>query len=368
MAHLSNFVGTFTRRRNLSMSMLLAGVFFLAFVLQPQSAAQAATPVTPTTPTGQGYLNPPHLTAAQIAFGNAKQVLAKEYTGMLQGKESLAVYEQHMTLFMQTYHLGNIGRLHAVLTSGLKNKARTAAFGPLGVSPSSCPSGVTNGGTRPNLLCRYPTGAAQFPEEHRNYCANATVSTALVEDSFRWGSTILTNGGTTLSYNPYITTQSPSTALSDEQLLTSSTYLSDPYNPVTGNGPGAGPAQVLATLNDFVRGKGGQYSTVWYGNVPGNFQNDLISDINQGWDLAGGLNITGNPWDATLDGYPRYLPFEHWIPITYFDNGGATTYYADPTYAAPDYTAAKGWTTPGPYASTPTSNMIAILQRMWYIW
>lgn len=218
-------------------------------------------------------------------------------------------------------------------------------------------------GVTPNLTCPpNVTGAAQFPEEHSNYCGNATISTILVEDSFKWGDGVLTHGSDTLTYDAYHTTQPASIALADENILAQSQYLNNPNNEGSDTGP------VLTTINYFVNGHGGNYAPVSYGNVPGNFQSDLVSDINQGWDLAGGLIITGNSWDATLTGYPTGLPFKHWIPITYYTGGGTTTYYADPTYSAPGYTQATGWTTPGPYATTSTSNMITILTRLTYLW
>lgn len=212
-----------------------------------------------------------------------------------------------------------------------------------------------------------------FEEEQSNYCGNATISTLLVEDSFTWGSGVLTHGSDTLTYNPYTTTQYASTALADETILAykdpnnvNNSYLANAYNPNTpGSEPGAGFTEVTRTINDFVNGHGGNYAPVSYGNVPGNFQTDLVSDINHGWDLAGGLVITGVKGDATLTGYPTGLPFSHWIPITYYSGGGATTYYADPIYAAPDYSS---WPVPGPYASTSTSNLITILTRMGYLW
>lgn len=359
--------------RNLSVGMLLATSFFFAQAVQSQTPVLAASQSTPTSsplPNGNGHMVAPPLTAQQIAFGNAKQLMAQEYMRVVQGKEPLAVYEQHMTLFMKQHNLGNVANLHQVLTHSLSNKARVAAgLSPQASSPT-CPSVVQHGGITP--YCPVATGAAQFPEERSNYCGNATISTLLVEDSFIWGSGVLTHGSDTLTYNPYTTTQYASTALADEDILSQSSsdptknYLANTYNPNTPNSePGADPGPMLTTINDFVNGNGGNYAPVSYGNVNANFQNDLVSDINQGWDLAGGLKITGNSRDGTLTGYPAGRAFDHWIPITYYTNGGATTYYADPTHAAPDYLS---WGVPGPYASTSTSNMIKILTRLTYLW
>lgn len=325
---------------------------------QTHATVLAAPPPTPQI--GNGPFTPPNPTAQEIAIGNEKQVLAKEYMGMLKGNEPLAAYEQHMSAFMQKHNLGNIANLHTVLTQGNKKKAP-----PLhqNAAPASCPQVATRG-VVPNTLC--PVYAAQFPEERSGYCSDATVSTALVEDSFAWGRGVLSyydplNGITTsLGYNPYVVTQPAPIALADEDKLALEPHLLNNPDPL-----GAGPDAVMRTLNDFVNGHGGNYSEVTYGNVAGRFQNDLVNDINQGWDLAGGLYIYDRPKYATLPGYTGHGDFEHWIPITFYNNGGATTFYSDPIYAAPGY---GGWAIPTPYESTATSNMIAILSRFVYLW
>ncbi len=304
----------------------------------------------------------PHPTAQQIAFGNAKQLMAQEYMRVAHGKEPLALFEQHMTTFMQKYNMGNNANLFKVLASGGNKKAWVAAhismYTSPHASPNTCPSVGIRGAIQPQTLC--PTYAAQFPEERWWYCGNATISTALVEDSFSWGSGVLSSGGHTMSYNAYDITQPAATALADEDVI--GTYFFGNAPPSTN---GVGPDQVMAVLNDFVNGHGGNYAEVLYGNVPGNFENDLVTDINQGWDLAGGLDIIDGQNYATLTGYAGHGDFQHWIPITNYASSGATTYYADPIYMAPDY---SGWAVPGPDASTPTSNMIAILERIGYIW
>jgi len=163
---------------------------------------------------------------------------------------------------------------------------------------------------------------------------------------------MLTNGNNTISYNPYQTTQPANLALADEDMLAKS-YLGNPFP------QGADATQTQYALNKFVNGHGGNYA---WASGSSNFQNNLITDINQGFDLAGGLYIYDNG-SATLTGYSGHGDFDHWIPITYYS--GSTTYYADPIYMAPDYTS---WAVQGPYASTPTNNLSTILQRDGYLW
>ena len=335
---------------------------FTSILLQPSAIALAATQIPTPQHVGNGTINAPNPSPQDIAITNERHQLSKEYIQVLHGKVLLATYEQHLAAFMQKNNLGNIENLHTVLTNGPRNKLQAANLSKNQniIIPNLCPSVVVgNNLITPNGGCPSSTGAAQFPEEHSNYCSNATIATMLVEDSFVWGGPVLQHNGDNISYNRFVTSQPPSIALADETMLANN-YLGNTWTPTAQNG--AGPQAVLDTLNKFVVGHGGQYNTVFYGNVAGNFQNDLVTDINQGWDLAGGLYIYEG--QATLNGYQGHGNFDHWIPITFYTNGGSTTYYADPIYNAPDY---SGWAVPGPYTSTATSNLISILQRLGYI-
>jgi hypothetical protein len=339
-------------RRILGASLLLTLVFALSVLVHPllSQAAPHAAATTPQSHIGNGPFAPAHPTTQEIAIGNERQALAHEYMNVLHGKEPLARYEQHLLAFMQAHHLGNTARLQSILTHGSAKLRLRFVNGAL------VPSASPNTGV---------VGAAQFPEERWSYCADATVSTMVTENSFTWGSPELSyydphNGVTyTITYDPFLFTQTYSTALSDEDMLANAPdLLNNPFP------DGAGPDDVTRALNAFANGHGGNYNEVSYGDVANNFQDDLINDINQGWDLAGGLIIIQG--EATLPGYDGHGDFDHWIPITYYGsiNGTPYTYYSDPIYKAPNY----GWNIPPPYEYTPTSNMIAILSRFYYVY
>jgi hypothetical protein len=321
-------------------SLLLAAVAFTLVATYLHAPAAAAT----GNPYQLGRIAPPQLTAREIALNTQKQALAQEYMRVLHGQEVPSLFETHMIALMKQRGISYSSRLQTVM-------------GHLGKFHSSlCPSIA-------NILC--PVYAAQFPEMKSYYCGVAAASTILVEDSFSWGSGILTttrpNTNITdhLTYDAYIISQPSSYANADEDLLANSSYMQTDQDGGTNFGP------MESGLNDWVGGNGGWYNTVWQGNVPGSFQNDLVTDINTGWDIAGGLHIIDQTGYATLAGYAGHGEFYHWIPITSYANSGTTTYYNDPIYASPDYTS---WHVPGPIASTTTINMIAILERMGYIW
>lgn len=329
----------------------MAVAFFIPQIVQPQAAVFAATqsPPSPTPHVINGFSTAPiHLTLQEIALNNEKQQLANEYTTVRHGKEPLAVFEQHMIAYMNKYHLGNTANLHTVLTRGNPAKARLVAQMTAQGGTPNCPSLATKGGT-PATICRYPTGAAQFPEEQFNWCGNAAASTIGVENSFQWPGAN-TNGSNVLSYNPYVTSQSQSTATSDEYMLAVN------YFGNANNGYGVNPGPMTTVLNDFAHGHGGNY--VLDTNI-GDFQNDMVSDISQGWDLADGISIPYvTPYEHSLFGYAVGAQIAHWLPVTYDTNGGATTYYADPVYNSQDYLPSNGWNVNGPYASLATSSLM----------
>ena len=326
--------------RNLALiiptSIMLALILVTLIASFSRSTTHAATSPKPQ---GFGSIVPSNPTAQDIAQNSEKQLLAQEYMQVLHGKGSIQLFEQHLMALMQKRGITYSSRLSQVLTTNRK------------LHPALCPSIV--------LPC--PVYAAQFPEYLGYYCGPAAASTILVEDSFSWGSQILTNGSDHLVYDAYRITQPSGDYTPDENLLAQSKYTG-----AVGGQTSFGTVQ--ATLNAFVGGKGGWYNPVMGANVPGSFQNDLVTDLNTGWDIAGGLHITGKATDATLTGYLPGVEFWHWIPITGYGNSGATTYYNDPIYRSTDKNL-QYWTgVPGPVASTSTSNMIAILERMGFIW
>ena len=302
-----------------------------------QAVVFAATqpPPSPTPLPINGFSTAPlHLTPQEIALNNEKQQLANEYMTVLQGNVPLSVYEQHMIAYMNKYHLGNTANIHKVLTSSKAAKAQAVAQ-------------MTSSGVKPNNS--NPTGSAQFPEEKGNWCGNAAVSTILVEDSFQWSGTNL-NGNNVLRYNPYATSQSTLTATSDESMLAAN------YFGNSSNNNGVDPGPMNTVLNQFVNGNGGNYNP---SSNTGNFQSDMVTDINQGWDLADGISIQPvGTYESRLFGYAYGTYISHWLPITYYGSGGATTYYADPVYKSPDYPTSNGWNVSGPYRPMTTTSLM----------
>jgi hypothetical protein len=307
----------------------------------------AQSSVPPSNLTSLDQFGSPHITPAEAAYAAAKRQLSNEYNNMTQGKISQATFEADMTAFMVKYHLGNSANLHNVLMRSQQNGLKAPAVSPacVAVAPQTTgPSAVT-----PNSC---PVYKKQFPEYNYNWCGPATLSTTLVEDSFAWPNTNSTSypQNFTLSYDPYNISQPLNLADDDEYWLASNGVISgDIYN----NGTSAD--QMLTMINYFVENKGGQYAEDWNS---GNFQNEVATDIGSGWDVPDGIRIPSVDYD-TLPGYPHFLGFDHWIPITYISSDKATVYYSDPIYNAPAYTppASYSWNVPSPYEYTSTSNM-----------
>ncbi len=328
-----------------SASAVLVAMLLAVVAGRSPDTAIAATQVSPAQ-MGTIAGGPP--SSQQIALDNQKQQLAHEYMQVLQGKESLSLFEQHTMALMKQRGISYYARLPQVMAH-------------IKLARQGCPS------VSGMIGCPPPPGGVQFPEHPSYFCGPAAASTILVTDSFSWGGAVITNNGNQLIYDTKVVSQPSSDYDTDENLLAQQHYL-DTISGGTNFGP------MLATLNDFVGGNGGWYNEVWSGNqdnnhnsnhdVADNFENDLVTDSSEGWAFAGGLNITGNSWDASLQGYPNGVAFKHWISLVGYSNGGATTFYADPVYNSPDY----NWAVPGPIASTSTSQMIDVLASMGYFW
>lgn len=307
----------------------LVGVLgFFSAHAGPAHAATISSPAFSSIDQTYGGPGSYHPTPAQRAYAADKGQLSDEYVQrVLPGQETLAAFETHYRAFMIKWHLGNVANLHTVLTEGT---ARLLSQ----IVPDA-------------------TGAAQFPEEHYNWCGPAALSTTLVEDSFKWPGANSYNGFT-LSYNPNVTSQAASTAYNDEYWLASNGLIQgDIWN------NGAGPNDMLTWANYFVTGKGGQYAEEWLSgslsSQVADFTGKVVSDIGTGWDVPTGIWI--HPGNFTsLPGYPtNHGEIDHWLPVTWISPDHNTTYYSDPIYNAPDY---KSWPIPPLYEHTPTSNIV----------
>ncbi len=342
-------------KSKLLLAMLISSsafMLFAAFFAPNAFAATNSTPAPTPAPHVSTFQGKPYImqiTPTEAAYAADKQKLSNEYGKVLQGKETLSVYETHYKTFMVKWHLGNPANLHSILTKTTEqNKLRSISF----IQPECVSIAQTR--ITPSISCSIVYNA-QYPEEQTNYCGPATMAETLVEDSFAWPGANSYNGFTITRY-PYVVSQPSGIALNDESYLAQN-YLDIP----AGTQNGTDPSTLLHSLNDFISGKGGQYSPVWSNS---NFQNNIVSDIATGWDIPTGLYIPSTL--STLPGYPAYVAFQHWISVTWDTNGGSTVYYADPTYNSPFYTSANGWNTPGPYANTPTSNMAQYVP--FYLW
>ena len=146
----------------------------LAAVVTSHSS-RLASAATQTLSPSMGTIAGRPPSAQEIALDNQKQQLVREYLCMLQGKEPLGVFQQHMMALLKQRGLAYSARLPQVMERiKLGPAGCPVVFGPMG-----CPS----------------TGGGQFPEHPKYYCGPAAASTVLVTDSFLWGSAVLTYDG-----------------------------------------------------------------------------------------------------------------------------------------------------------------------------
>lgn len=330
--------GSASRRRNNLVSLpCIVGVLLAGSVtLLQQAPLQAASAPTMLTSPVPSSLQP---SQNLVAFSQEKQQLSDEYISALHGKEPLVQYENHYLAFMQKWNLGKTDNLHTALTTTRKQ----AVMAKAGISPNSCPSFTKSQTTTtvlPLVTCPpppTPVSAVQFPEVFPNYCGHATISTILVEDSFKWPNTNsypLYTKTYTIRYPPYQVSQPTVSATVDEDMLAGEVIFQlgnlaprDSNTNPNDIAAGTNPPQVTDVLNRFVQGRGGYYVAQ---NDTSKFQNNLITDANQGWELAVGMTILANK-TPVLFGWPTVdHDRSHWLTASFYSNAGATTEIADP--------------------------------------
>lgn len=319
------------------------------------AAGMGGTPKVPTV--DQVKANPAtyHPTPTQAAYAADKSQLSNEYDHLvLTGKEPLSTFETHYRAFMVKWNLGGVANLHTALTNAT---ARLRSSKKSTITPL-CVAGPGGG-------CVYPVYQVQFPEENYNWCGPATLSTTLIEDSFSWPGANQYNGET-LIRNQYVVSQQNSDAHDDELWLASNGVISgDIYN------DGTSLDQMNTMANHFVNGHGGNYAeepiTGTQSQQIADFQGKVESDIGTGWDVPTAIDVAAYYPYQSMPGYPVDYPYEinHWVPVTQISSDGNTTYYSDPIYGSPDYTAPT-WNIPAPYESTSTSNIVWFTN--WILW
>jgi hypothetical protein len=265
------------------------------------------------------------LSAKEQAILARKQALATEYAAVRAGKLSASQYQRDLQAFMAKYG----GNTHPN-TASVNNIPAQFSIQPLCVvdpSTGQCATGYKS------------VSLTQQAQTTTYYCGPATASEILgvrgvsKSQSFLAGSSYLKtdqNGGTNFGdMAPTLNT------------LTNSSF----YSSVEGS-----------TLN----GTGFNTST---------WENDMVTDINQGWAPAGNIvevssdnvRLVGHPSNLTPYGGAIY----HWIAIYGYDNNGGDTWYADSIGGTTFWAFSANVPR---YSSYSSSNMTILLNRRGFVW
>lgn len=332
----------------------------LVFGMTSNTAALAATPINGGTDTALGNDHYKGVETPQEAHIIAlKNKLASEYMQVRAGLLSTIAFQRDWQSFMQQYG----GKLNARRTSPALHPATT------------CQASTTAFAVQP--LCTPPPSATvnevQEPQVTYYYCGPAATMEVLLSLGVYLGP-----NGENLYNGPF--------PAYGERVLGHS-YLGTDTNPDSNywgtnwtDPDGSHP--VKTTLNTWT-------NSSFYAPVPatgtggfsqGTYQSDLITDVDIGYPLIGGVAEPSGQ-QIRLIGHPISVSIYHWIALEGYTSSGYNTTYADSIHNA--YNGAYwiggtsdnkahiwSWESGVPAYSTVSnsSTMVPLLETFGYMW